>query len=204
MAWRLAQSLAVLRRELNDLAPDRDKSWDGTIGDSAHRARKSDHNPNEYGVVCAFDATHDPTHNADMNILSRRIVASGHPALKYVIWNRRIWSKSHPNWIPYHGSNPHDHHCHISVGGEYDNTQPWHLDKAVPNPSQDREEAVLYRLTNPYMRGEMVKKIQAALGIEADGVFGPVTDRAVRRFQSYHALKVDGIVGPQTKMVMGV
>jgi peptidoglycan hydrolase-like protein with peptidoglycan-binding domain len=48
------------------------------------------------------------------------------------------------------------------------------------------------------IRGEQVKKLQAALGVDADGVFGPGTEAAVKKFQSEHGLDADGIAGPQT------
>jgi hypothetical protein len=47
-------------------------------------------------------------------------------------------------------------------------------------------------------RGDEVKTLQAKLGIEADGVFGPGTEAAVRQFQRDKALVPDGIVGPAT------
>jgi hypothetical protein len=53
-------------------------------------------------------------------------------------------------------------------------------------------------------RGDAVRKIQSALGVGADGVFGPVTERAVKRFQRSHGLLVDGIVGPQTRAALGL
>jgi peptidoglycan hydrolase-like protein with peptidoglycan-binding domain len=53
-------------------------------------------------------------------------------------------------------------------------------------------------------RGDDVKRIQAALGIPADGIFGPQTERAVKRFQRRNGLLVDGVVGPQTRGALGV
>jgi peptidoglycan hydrolase-like protein with peptidoglycan-binding domain len=47
-------------------------------------------------------------------------------------------------------------------------------------------------------RGELVKKVQAKVGVAADGIFGPKTEAAVRAFQSAHGLDPDGIVGPKT------
>jgi hypothetical protein len=53
-------------------------------------------------------------------------------------------------------------------------------------------------------RGDAVRKIQSALGITADGVFGPMTERAVKRFQRRKGLIVDGVVGPQTRAALGL
>lgn len=47
-------------------------------------------------------------------------------------------------------------------------------------------------------RGEGVRIMQEALGIGADGVFGPGTERALKEWQSANGLVADGIAGPNT------
>ena len=47
-------------------------------------------------------------------------------------------------------------------------------------------------------KGELVKRVQAALGVAADGDFGPATERVVKAWQTSNGLTPDGIVGPKT------
>lgn len=50
--------------------------------------------------------------------------------------------------------------------------------------------------------GETVRAVQDKLGITADGVFGPGTERAIRDWQTANGLTADGIVGPKSLAVM--
>jgi len=43
-----------------------------------------------------------------------------------------------------------------------------------------------------------VSYLQSLLGIRADGIFGPITEGAVRKFQKEAGIQADGIVGPKT------
>jgi hypothetical protein len=52
--------------------------------------------------------------------------------------------------------------------------------------------------------GGSVVALQKALGIPADGVYGPQTAAAVRTFQRNHGLAVDGVAGPATMSAMGI
>jgi len=47
-------------------------------------------------------------------------------------------------------------------------------------------------------RGDDVQFVQSFLGIDADGIFGSETYKAVVKFQTKHNLLPDGIVGPNT------
>lgn len=47
-------------------------------------------------------------------------------------------------------------------------------------------------------RGAAVKKLQEALDIGADGIFGSGTEAAVKKFQDMSGLDADGLAGPET------
>jgi cell wall-associated NlpC family hydrolase len=78
---------------------------------------------------------------------------------------------------------------------------------ALPSPAGSATRAarssggatqVHVKLLKVGSRGPAVARVQRALGISADGVFGPKTKRAVRAFQKRHGLLADGVVGPRT------
>ncbi len=48
-----------------------------------------------------------------------------------------------------------------------------------------------------------VRTLQRLLKIRADGIFGPGTEAAVKRFQRRHGLTPDGVVGPATWAALG-
>lgn len=147
MAWRLARSLEQLRREVNAHAPRRSKASDGTIGDPAHASRPSRHNPNNAGVVCGIDITHDPANGCDVHAFARRHVQHPHPNLDNVISNGEIASrKTGWKWVRYTGSNEHRKHAHFGVGvgpdseprPPYDDQTPWGFAPApVPHPPEE-------------------------------------------------------------------
>ena len=204
MAWRLANSLEVLRGQIDKAFPGRSKSSDGTIGDAKHSSRTSDHNPNSSGVVCALDITHDPDHGLDAGELAETLRASADPRIKYIISNRRIANSGKP-WRKYIGKNPHTMHCHISVHRNYDAIAPWDIgagsdvravlrDTVSPKPSKPN----LVRGSV----GAFVSSLQAILGIHQDGDFGPKTEAAVKAFQKKHKLVADGKVGPYTWAIL--
>jgi putative peptidoglycan binding protein len=198
---RLARSLETLRHQVDQLAPNREKDSDGWIGDTSHQARKSEHNPDANGVVRALDITNDPAHGVDSQALAEQLRQAKDPRILYLISNRRIASsKVEPwTWRPYSGSNPHDHHMHISVVEDprrYDATDAWtiHLTSSSGNagfaPSRPRIK-----------QGDSnaaVAEAQRLLGINVSGTFDAAMDETVRAFQATHGLSVDGIIGPYT------
>ena len=53
-------------------------------------------------------------------------------------------------------------------------------------------------------KGEEVKKLQAKLGLAADGIFGAGTEAKLKEWQKKNGLSADGIAGPATLTKLGV
>lgn len=203
-SWQLAKSLVTLRDQVNTLRPKRSKVSDGTIGNAEHSSRTSDHNPNEDGVVCALDLTHDPKNGFDSYAFAEMLRAGKDSRVKYIISNYKICNGSRGKqpwqWRPYKvppNKNPHAHHIHISVEGDVNSTKPWVLKPgAMPDPAPAMPAAP--KLLRKGSKGEEVRRLQRLLGIKADGVFGQATHDAVAAFQRKEKLTPDGVVGPLT------
>ncbi|MBD3782440.1 MAG: hypothetical protein IE926_05700 [Micrococcales bacterium] len=152
MSWRPAPCLVKLRDQVNRYAPDRSKRSDGMIGDAAHAATVSDHNPDAAGIVRAFDVTHDPAHGLDCGALAAAIVASRDPRVKYLIWNGRVIGSKHWTWTPYDGADPHTSHLHVSVvpDGRANSTADWRMPTTAAQgaPDFDKELDTMY-VKNP-------------------------------------------------------
>jgi hypothetical protein len=163
MPWLLVPCLVQLRSEFNAIAPDRSKASDGSVGDPAHAASSSDHNPDETGNVPIHDAdkvnevhaidvdadlrTDNLTMEKVVQFLLGRLRSGAEKRLRYIIYNRRIWSAT-SSWVqkPYTGANPHDKHAHFSASystSREADTSSWHLEELVAALTKEELRAEL-------------------------------------------------------------
>ena len=117
---RLSKAAEQLRSELKAKYHKLDKLSDGWIGDTAHNARKSDHNPDKQGWVRAIDIDSDLVKGSSKEswLLAEQIktiALKGDKRLSYIIHQHRIASpRQNWAWRVYKGANPHVSHIHIS------------------------------------------------------------------------------------------
>jgi hypothetical protein len=110
-----------LREQFDDCF-DRDRRSDGWLSDYRHSLRVSDHNPDpKTGIVRAIDVDRDVVKGGKPDLMPdiadqiRLCAKAGDKRIAYVIFNGRIASSRMGwRWRKYSGSNPHNHHCHIS------------------------------------------------------------------------------------------
>jgi hypothetical protein len=123
MTPKLCKAGQQLREQFDDSFPDRDRTSDGWIADARHvSAGKSDHIPSlDSKTVRAIDVDRDVSGKAKPDLMPdianqiRLCAKAGDKRIAYIIFNGRIASpRMGWRWRKYSGSNPHNHHCHIS------------------------------------------------------------------------------------------
>jgi len=137
----------------------------------------------------------------------------------YIIWNKKMWRAYDPGrgWAAYTGSAPHTDHIHFSFtwDGAYKRTSWWtgravttaDPGPAVPaSPSPSAPPAApssVYTVLVQGSTGPDVALAQKVIGVPADGVFGPVTLAALKKWQAANGVPVTGKLDAATwaKMV---
>jgi len=75
---------------------------------------------------------------------------------------------------------------------------------AIDADSPDVTPNLGFQIVRRGSKGEWVVKLQQALEIDADGIFGPRTEAALKAFQEAHGLEPDGIAGRNTYRALGL
>lgn len=132
--WVLTKGLVNLRTQINDWAPTRDHTSDGTIGDAAHQAETSGHNPDDTPgsraewnsdpdstpEVRAFDCDTDFRNGVTAQVVVDHIKALPgiSSVIRYIIYNRKIY-KAANGWKAETYTGPSAHTEHIHFTGAY-------------------------------------------------------------------------------------
>jgi hypothetical protein len=160
-------------------------------------------------------------------VLANRLrTHSGELGIQCIIWNRRIWSGSHPDdgWRRYNGDNPHIDHLHVELSWDAARTLTVaDVQRAIGGRKRrggatkpgDTATNTNRLERHPYLRlgstGMAVRQLQSWLNrvypaysdLGVDGIFGAKTARVVREFQQRSNIKADGLVGPVTWAALG-
>lgn len=138
----------------------------------------------------------------------------------YYVVERRNWLATHPNPVLHATVYRMDAFSKLIADQNWDLSLPLfirgiRIDQDVLAAGQlirvsahDGTERIL-RLQSPLMVGEDVEAVQRFLvnkgiSVDVDGIYGQLSEAAVRRFQQKEGLKVDGIVGPATRSALGI
>jgi hypothetical protein len=83
----------------------------------------------------------------------------------------------------------------VLMAGNIEGVSGVKVDNLTTPAGSEKDDRPILALSST---GELVKQVQAKVGVGADGIYGQKTEAAVRAFQSAHGLDADGIVGPKT------
>ena len=224
LPWHVAPSLIALRAEVNSRWPNRDRSSDGAIGDTAHQAGTNSHNAvghpggpsvGSRGAVHALDIT---SAGIDVDTVLNAVI--GDSRVWYVIHGGRIWSRTSGWAARAYSGDPHSTHIHVNlredsqpaaVAAESD-TSRW-----LGGGGSGRGTSAGVSVSPAYatsMGTSATRTLQRALIAKGfsipsgpTGWYGPETTRAVKAFQQsqgWSGSGADGIAGAQTLRRLGV
>lgn len=200
MSWQVVPNLNEAKEQLDKRFPNRDKSSDGSIGDTAHAARASSHNPDLTGSPEYRDGdTKDEVRARDFDkdlrdvglrtmedvvqLWVKKLRAGMMKHVRYIIFNKRIWHRR-DNFITheYTGSNTHEGHAHVN--------------------SEFNQEADTVTGTNWYLTEltpKTVTPVSTSTGLlELDGELGPKT---IAKWQKVMSTPVDGKISENSRLV---
>lgn len=161
----------------------------GTIGDKKHQGEPSDHNPEPDGSVDAADFMLGPSFNAsDAGKLAYALMLHRDHRIAYVIWDRHIMSSTVDPWVwrSYGGSDPHTGHVHVSVNDAHVNDKStWDLSMGEKTPQyftiNDVQVPKLKEgdSDTDFSGYNIITRIQLLKRVKPDGVWGPITSKAI-------------------------
>lgn len=217
MAWVLTRGLTTWRNEINTVFPGRDKTTDGSVGNLAHQAGISGHNPDRTGrpeyadgdtrdEVRAIDVDKDLVPGSGVDWMARVVQFVVEKArrgeyvpFRYVIYKpaggrSTIWHRSY-GWAAraYTGANAHSEHAHFS--GDYsEKADEWtgSLGLAAIRAGSSGE-GIDELLIKQGDSGEAVRFWQYLLNrlegaeLKIDGDYGPVVAAAVNAYRKKYA-----------------
>lgn len=186
----LTKGLRNLRDQVNEAFPDRDKTTDGWIGDDAHRAHTSGHNPDDTpGSKPAWDGDpdSDPEVRAwDMDADLRDPDVSTQDyidhltslpnlglVLRYVIFDRKIYHvRTGFQPEPYNEDDPHTNHVHHegakTQAGDENDTFDFKLGELMAAPTADENATAL------------IKKVRNTKEFLSDTEVSTITNQAAK------------------------
>lgn len=147
------------------------------------------------GINKPGDPKHDPWPEVQLDAYRR-----GAAAILKHIGQDAIMCCGHKEYAPRRKPDPHTldmNQFRKEIAAIMDGIVP--PPELIPNKdSADRPTLRRGSPANPVLLVKEVQKKVGSVGRQVDGVFGPLTEAAVRRFQRDRGLVPDGIVGPTT------
>ncbi|MEG7380396.1 N-acetylmuramoyl-L-alanine amidase [Bacillus subtilis] len=189
VSWHFTVDDSVIYQHL----PIDENGWHAGDGTNGTGNRKS------IGIEICENADGDfEKATANAQWLIRKLMKENNIPLKHVVPHKKWSGKDCPGKLLEHWSS-------FINGISFSDTPPKESSPSYPLPSG------MIKLTSPYRKGTKILQLQKALaalhfypdkGAEnngIDGVYGPKTANAVKRFQLMNGLTADGIYGPKTK-----